>query len=204
MTERRQEILDAALAIADDKGLGAVTMRAVAARIGVTAMALYPHVQSKDDLLDGLLGRLLAEIAVPDPAMPWQDRGREFARSARAAAHRHPAVVTLVFTRPAVTREAASVIDAVYQLLLDAGVAPDQVARVERLISTFVIGYAVSETGGRFAANDRARRAMEPDSPFAAIVRLGPLLDAPWSWDEEFDADVDDLIATIESIANRR
>ena len=199
MTERRLEVLDAALAIADEKGLGAVTMRAVAARIGVTAMALYPHVQSKDDLLDGLLGRLLQEIAVPAQASPWQDRAREFARSARAAAHRHPAVAPLVFTRPAVTREAARVVDAVYRLLLDAGVAPDQVARVERMVSTFVIGYAVSETGGRFAANERARRAMDPAAGLPTIARLAPLLDAPWSRDEEFEADLDDLIVMIES-----
>jgi AcrR family transcriptional regulator len=201
MTNRRDEILDAAFAIADDKGLDAVTMRAVAARIGVTAMALYPHVQSKDDLLEGLLGRLLAEMSVPDPAKSWQDRGREFARSARAAALRHPAVLPLAFTRPGVTREVAVVVDAVYQLLLDAGVAPDKVARVERMLSTFVIGYAISETGGRFAANERARRAMDPDAGFAAIARLGPLLDAPGSWDEEFEADLDDLIVMIESSA---
>ena len=201
MTDRRDEILDAALAIADDKGMGAVTMRAVAARIGVTAMALYPHVQSKDDLLEGLLGRLLAEISVPDPAKPWQDRGREFARSARAAAHRHPAVLPLAFTRPGVTREVAVVVDAVYQLLLDAGVAPEQVARVERMLSTFVVGYALSETGGRFAANERARLAMDPAAGFPAIARLAPLLDTPWSRDEEFEADLDDLIVLIESIA---
>jgi AcrR family transcriptional regulator len=202
MADRRQEILDVALALADEKGLGAVTMRAVAGRIGVTAMALYPHVQSKDDLLDGLLGRLLSEVSVPDLAKPWQDRAREFARSARAAAHRHPAVMPLVFTRPAVTREAGVVIDAIYQLLLDAGVASAQVARVERMLSTFIVGYTVSETGGRFAANDRARRATDPDSGFAAIIRLGPLLDAPWSWDEEFETDLTDLIAMIESIAS--
>jgi hypothetical protein len=109
--------------------------------------------------------------------------------------------VPLIFARPAVTREAALVIDAVYQLLLDAGVAEAQVARVERMISTFVIGYAISETGGRFAANERARRAMDPDAGFAAIARLGPLLDAPGSWDEEFEADLDDLIVMIESSA---
>jgi len=201
MTDRRSEILDAALALADEKGLAAVTMRAVAGRLGVTAMALYPHVQSKDDLLDGLLGRLLREIAIPDQASPWRDRAREFARSARTAAHRHPAVAPLVFTRPAQSLEAVVVIDAIYQLLLDAGVAAAQVARVERMISTFIIGYSISETGGRFAANDRARRAADPASGLAAIVRLGPLLDAPWSWDEEFDADLDDIIATIEHSA---
>jgi hypothetical protein len=42
---------------------------------------------------------------------------------------------------------------------------------------------------------------MDPDAGFAAIARLGPLLDAPGSWDEEFEADLDDLIVMIESSA---
>jgi AcrR family transcriptional regulator len=206
MTDRRREILDAALAIADEKGLEAVTMRAVAARIGVTAMALYPHVQSKDELLDGLLGRLLAEVSVPDPGKPWRDRLREFAHSAREAAHRHPAVVPLVFARPAMTRDAGVVIDAAYQALLDAGVQPDQVARVERMMSTFVLGYAISETGGRFAAaclDARQRRALDAPGSFPAMHRLGRLLDAPFSWDAEFEADLTDLITLIERLAQR-
>jgi AcrR family transcriptional regulator len=125
--DRRQRILDAALAIADEAGLNAVTMRAVAARIGVTAMALYPYVRSKEDLLDGLVGRLLGELSLPDPAKPWPERLREIARSARATARRHPAVMPLLFARPAVTPDAVRVVDAIYQALMDAGVPDDQI-----------------------------------------------------------------------------
>jgi AcrR family transcriptional regulator len=200
---RRGEILDAALKIADAGGLGAVTMRAVAERVGVTAMALYPHVRSKDDLLDGLLGRLLAEVAVPDPALPWQDRLRAIAHSMRDAAHRHPAVLTLVFDRPAVTPDAVRTVDAIYLALLDAGVPPEQVARVERMLSTFVIGYVVSETGGRFSRgtlDTRERRAQLSGTDLPAHRKLASYLDAPWSWDTEFDADLDNLTALIRSI----
>jgi AcrR family transcriptional regulator len=197
VTERRREILDAALAIADKEGLDAVTMRAVAARIGVTAMALYPHVRSKDDLLDGLLGRLLTELSLPDPAKPWPDRLREMARSARDTAHRHPAVVPLIFTRPAITPDAVRVVDAIYLALLDAGVQPDQVARVERMVSTFVLGYAISETGGRFAAGTLDAGELPAELP--AHRRLGSLVFAQDSWDAEFEADLDDLVALIES-----
>ena len=42
-------------------------------------MALYPHVSSKDDLIDALVGRLLAEFSRPDPALPWPDRLRALA-----------------------------------------------------------------------------------------------------------------------------
>jgi AcrR family transcriptional regulator len=202
--DRRQQILDAALAIADERGLDAVTMRAVAARVGVTAMALYPHVRSKEDLLDGLVGRLLSELVLPDPGKPWQDRLREHARSARATARRHPAVMPLLFARPAVTPDAVRVVDAIYQALLDAGVPDHEVARVERLVSTFVLGYIVSETSGRFAAGDpRERRALLADADLPAHRRLLTQLETRASWEAEFEAALDDLTELIEKIASR-
>jgi AcrR family transcriptional regulator len=205
VTDRRQQILDAALGIADEQGLDAVTMRAVAARVGVTAMALYPHVRSKDDLLDGLIGRLLAEVSLPDPAKPWRERLREIARSFRETAHRHPSVVPLLFTRPATTADAVLTVDAIYHGLLDAGVPEDQVARVERLVSTIVLGYAVSETGGRFAAgNPRERRAVLEKTDLSAHRLLVGQLDAEVSWDAEFEADLDDLIRLVENVRSER
>jgi AcrR family transcriptional regulator len=202
--DRRRQILDAALAIADEQGLDAVTMRAVAARVEVTAMALYPHVRSKEDLLDGLVGRLLAELSLPDPAKPWPDRLREIARSARDTARRHPAVMPLLFTRPAVTPDAVRVVDAIYQVLLDAGVPDREVARVERLVSTFVLGYAISETSGRFAVGDpRERRALLAGVELPAHRRLAAQLETAVPWEAEFETGLDDLTELIENIASR-
>src|SRR5260370_28851043 len=65
MEDRRQVILDAAMALADERGLDAVSMRAVAGRVGVTPMALYPHVGSKAELLDAMMGRLIGELLPP-------------------------------------------------------------------------------------------------------------------------------------------
>src|SRR5690606_21008169 len=70
----RPAVLAAALAVADERGLDALTMQAVAARLGVTAMALYRHVRDKDDLLDGLVEALLTEFPPPDPGLPWRER----------------------------------------------------------------------------------------------------------------------------------
>ena len=207
MADRRQEILDTALALADAGGLKAVTLRAIAQRLGVTAMALYPHVKSKDDLLDGLVGRLLAEITVPDRSLPWRDRLRALAYATREVARRHSSVVPLVYSRPAVAPAGLRVVDAIYQALLDAGVPPEQVARLERMVSTFVLGYAVSEVGGRFAAGTlgtRERRGQLPDAELPAHGRLAALLDAPGSWDDEFDADLADLSNLIVAVSTGR
>lgn len=202
---RRAQILDAALAIADSRGLGAVTMRAVGRQLGVTAMALYPHVRSKEDLLDGLVGRLLGELDIPDPALPWPDRLRAIAGSLRQAGQRHPGVMPLLFNRPAVTPDAARAVDAVYLALLDAGVPPRQVPRIERLISTFAIGYVISEISGRFGAADDAQhrdeRGQLPAGELPALRMLAAYLTEPWSKDAEFDADLENLTAVVVSAA---
>jgi AcrR family transcriptional regulator len=206
VTDRRRQILDAALAIADEQGLEAVSMRAVAHRVGLTPMALYPHVGSKDALLDGLVDRLLAELLPPVgdlPADDWQARLRALGHGLRDLARRHPATFSLLLARPSVTPDAVRATDAVYQCLLDAGVPEPEVPRVERLLSTFVIGYAASEVNGRFSSgtrDPRGRRAQFATDEVLAHHRLAPWLDLPSDWDAEFEADLSDLLAVIERV----
>src|SRR5262245_10359539 len=142
MDDKRRQILDAALAIADEEGLDAVSMRSVAARVGVSPMALYPYVGSKAALLDGLVGRLIDEL--PKPAGPdWRAGLRAAADGVRALARAHPSAFGLLLSRPSVTPDAARVVDGIYQALLEAGVPPADVPRLERLVSTFVLGFAL-------------------------------------------------------------
>jgi AcrR family transcriptional regulator len=146
----RATVLRATLALADEQGLAAVSMRAVAARLGVTPMALYRHVGDKTQLLDGLVEQLLLELPLPDAALPWQDRLRALSAATRATARRHPGVFPLLLQRPAVTPGALRVRESLYQALRDAGIDESAVPRAERLLSTFVLGFAASEAAGRF------------------------------------------------------
>jgi AcrR family transcriptional regulator len=201
----REAILDAALDLADERGLAAVSMRAVAQRVGVTAMALYPYIGNKEALLDGLVDRLLASLLPVDGGTgDWRDRLRSAGRAARALARRHPSAYPLLLARPAVTPDAVRVVDGIYSLLLEAGVPPRDVPRLERLLSTFVLGYATSEVNGRFSVgtlNPRARRAQFPADEVPAHRRLAKWLDDPVDWDAEFEADLDDLIGLVERAA---
>jgi len=162
----RSEILEATLDIADKSGLDGVTMRAVADRLGVTPMALYRHVGDKQGLLDGLVERLLGEQPAVDPALPWRERLHHHATALRATARRHPHVFGLLLARRAVTPGALRTRDSVYRALRDAGLPETQIPRVERLLSTFVFGFAASEAGGRFSSVDVA------DADFAYAEEL--------------------------------
>jgi AcrR family transcriptional regulator len=157
----RAQVLATALALADEGGLDALTMGAVAARLGVTPMALYRHVANKADLLDGVVELLLTEFPPPSPELPWAQRLATLAGNIRASARRHPSVFPLLLQRPATTTEARRTRQGVHEALVDAGVPPGRVAQVERLVSTAVLGFAVSEVAGRFRMH--SRRQLDAD-----------------------------------------
>jgi AcrR family transcriptional regulator len=206
----RDQILAAALEIADERGLAAVSMRSVGERVGMSAMALYPHVASKEALLDGLVDLLLAEQVPIVERVPadadWWTRLEAMAQGVRDLAVRHPSAFPLLLARPSVTTDALRATDAVYQVLLDAGVPAPEVNRVERLVSTFALGYAASEVNGRFSKgtlSPRARRAQLAEEDIPAHYQLADYLDQPVDWSAEFQADLRDLRMLIEAIATR-
>ncbi|GAA2902180.1 TetR/AcrR family transcriptional regulator [Nonomuraea rubra] len=198
-TSRQPEILDAALAIADERGLDALSMRAVAERVGVTPMALYGYFRNKDELLDGLVGRLLAELAPAGPGGSWQERLTAVAQATRRVAREHPSVFPLLLFRSSVTPDGVRVVDAIYQALLEAGVPEAEVPRVERLVSTFVLGFAVSEVNGRFSGTSNASRARRGGEDAPAHRRLAEHLTVD-DWDAEFAADLADLMRIIRPV----
>ena len=88
----RDQIAAAALAIADDEGIEAVSMRRVAAALGAGTMTLYHYVRTKDDLLDLMDDTIMGEVLVPDGelAVGWRDALTQIATRSRDAFVRHP------------------------------------------------------------------------------------------------------------------
>jgi AcrR family transcriptional regulator len=161
----RSAVLAASLQLADEEGLAAVTMHAVADRLGVTPMALYRHVSNKADLLEGVVESILLEVPLPDPEEPWPERLGALARGTRMAALRHPGVFPLLLQRAAATPGARRARDVVYGALREAGLAEDEVVQLERLVATAVLGFAASEAGGKFASHSAAQL----DADFARL-----------------------------------
>jgi AcrR family transcriptional regulator len=201
MTLTRAQIVSSALDLGAESGIEALSMRAVAARVNATPMALYRHVRDKDDLEDAILDLVLGQLESPPSGQVWPDRLRALARAGRQMIRANPAIASLIQTRASRYSRAVSFVDAIYLTLLDAGVPEAQVPRLERLTTTFTLGFAASEANGRFAA-DAVRGSR--GAGFPGHDRLAEVLaDAP-NWDEEFEADLDDLIAIIEHSAGSR
>ncbi|HEX2212450.1 MAG TPA: TetR/AcrR family transcriptional regulator [Mycobacterium sp.] len=95
------EVVDAAITIADTAGLGALTMRAVATRLGIATMATYTYVPGKAELLDLMLDTVYAQMPRSDLAgMPWRERVSMIAAENRDMLEQHPWVASLATTRP--------------------------------------------------------------------------------------------------------
>jgi AcrR family transcriptional regulator len=99
-------IVAAAIEMADEAGLGALSMRALAERLKVGTMSLYTHVPGKAELIDLMLDTVLRETARPDTARPddlpdgWRARLELVARENLALIHRHPWMLEIVTFRP--------------------------------------------------------------------------------------------------------
>jgi len=83
-------VLRAAVALADEVGIDSVSMRKLSEALGVVPMALYKHVASKDELLDGMVDVVVAEIDPPAPGAGWKMAVRQRILSARRALLAHP------------------------------------------------------------------------------------------------------------------
>src|SRR5713226_8288694 len=85
----RDRVLRAAVAFADESGIGSLSMRKLGEALRVEAMSLYNHVANKDELLDGMVDLVFSEIDLPLGAAGWKTAMRERAVSARQALSRH-------------------------------------------------------------------------------------------------------------------
>jgi AcrR family transcriptional regulator len=86
----RGRVLGAAVALADEGGVGVLSMRKIAQVLGVVPMALYKHVANKNELLDGMIDVLVAEIDPPVAGVDWKAAIRGRVLSARRMLLRHP------------------------------------------------------------------------------------------------------------------
>jgi AcrR family transcriptional regulator len=143
----RDRVLDAGTALADAEGIGALTMRRLGRSLGVEGMALYNHVDSKDDLLGGMLDRIAAEIELPDIGPDWRDHARRRAISTHAMFLRHPWSAALwtatINLGPARMRH----LDSALRNLREAGFPPDLLDRTFHTIENHTLGHALQSLG---------------------------------------------------------
>jgi AcrR family transcriptional regulator len=101
MALSRARVIAEAVALADERGLDAVSMRTLSERLNVVPMALYKHVRNKDELVTEMVDAVIREITPPARTGAWKQDARALLLAARATQHVHPWAWAAIETRGA-------------------------------------------------------------------------------------------------------
>ncbi len=143
----RQRILQAALAFIDREGLAAFSMRRLGAELSVEAMSLYRYFSTKDEIFDGLVDYILAEMHMPPASEQWEEELTALARAYRQAISAHPAALPIIATRPLQTPATLAMVERALNVLARAGWTGLPGIALLNSLSGFIVGYTLMEVG---------------------------------------------------------
>jgi AcrR family transcriptional regulator len=174
----RERVLRAAVAFADESGIGSLSMRRLGEVLGVEAMSLYNHVANKSELLDGMVDVVFGEIDLPGGESDWRSAMRQRAISARTVLSRHRWAIGLMESRttpgPATLRHH----DAVIGSLRGGGFSVAMAAHAFSVLDSYIYGFALQEanlpfdTGEETAELAQAILAQFPADEYPHLTEL--------------------------------
>ena len=175
-TLTRNRVLRAALVLADERGIDALSMRELGRNLGVDAMSLYNHVDNKDDLLNGIVDLVVGEIDLPQGG-DWSQAMRSRARSALAAFARHPWASQLIDSRTSSGPERLRYFDWVIGTLRQAGFTVDEALHAYSALDSYVYGFARQQanmTSGEPGSPDTAQELLSeiPTDQFPHLTEV--------------------------------
>jgi AcrR family transcriptional regulator len=207
----RERVVEEALTVIAHDGANALTMRRLAARLGVVPGALYNHVRNKQQLHDLLLDGVLAEVDLDlDPALGWTEQLKLLAHRLRRVLEAHPGVAGILKTRDPLGPNSLALAEALLGPLQTAGFGDREAGLAFFLLLDYTIGFAVSPptSVNEQRVRDPATRtqlhqffrSLPPDR-FPALVALGEHI---WvdNRDERFTAALQVLVDGLEHARN--
>jgi AcrR family transcriptional regulator len=206
----REQVLRAAVALADEAGIESLSMRRLGQALGVEAMSLYNHVPGKEALLDGMVDAVFAEIDLPAGG-DWKKSLRQRAISMRAALARHRWAVGLMESR---TNPGATTLrqhDAVIGCLLAAGFSMELTAHAFAAVDSYVYGFALQEKGLPFDTPEQTAEMAQAmlahfpvdEFPHLAAFTREHVMRPGYDFGAEFEFGLDLLLDGLERLTGR-
>jgi TetR/AcrR family transcriptional regulator, tetracycline repressor protein len=202
----REEIIKEALALLEEHGPGALSMRRLADRLGVAPNALYTHVRGRADLIDGLVDQVYAGLELhPDPGGDWTRQLATLSQAVRQHLLAHPAVVPYALQQPGLGPHSLRLGEAIYDILRPAGFSDQAVVGTVYALVTYILGFVALEipragtdpqTSDEFVRRMWAFFAALPPGEFPHHVQLAPLL-ARISTDDQFQFGIRTFLAGL-------
>jgi AcrR family transcriptional regulator len=207
----RDRIVAAALRLVDAEGIEALSMRRLAADLGVSPMSIYHHVPGKDALLSGMVEAAFSEAPLPTlDEGTWQERVRELARAYRGLSRAHPNLVLAILAdAAAVSVGMVLMAEPFYVALDDAGLSPLLAARAADTVADFVHGFVLGEVANPSGQWDSGtellnRTTGQQAARVPTMRRIFESLTAQgvqYDFDAAFEAGLDILVRGIEGLA---
>jgi AcrR family transcriptional regulator len=140
----RDRVLRTAVALADEAGIDAASMRKLAEKLGVVPMALYKHVANKEELLDGMIDIVVSEIDPPVSDVDWKSALRQRILSARRSLKRHPWASAAIESRTNPSPLMMAYLDSMIGMFLAGGFSIDLTHHAMHALGSRLIGFTPS------------------------------------------------------------
>jgi TetR/AcrR family transcriptional regulator, tetracycline repressor protein len=164
----REQVLAAARRVAEAEGVDRLTMRRLAAELGVLPNALYTYVPDKEALLDALTDDLLAGVDPGDPAEgDWRDGLARVMDASRRLLLAHPQLVPVFLARPGLGPNAARLGEVTFALLRRGGLEGERAVEAFRILLIYSLGFAAFQAPR--LQGDQAARARQAEAAFAGL-----------------------------------
>jgi AcrR family transcriptional regulator len=187
----------------DAHGAGALTMRKLAAELGMGTMALYRYFPSKQQLIDAAVEIAAPQIELPEPgAAPWRQQLASLARALFHAGRSHPTLARERFDRPLQSPAAIRITDRAIALLLEAGLdGRDAVAAFKALLihTLGTAAAAASESRPQVRSSASERHANLPADQAPAMAAVAAELTAALGGEQAFEFGLAALLDAIEA-----
>jgi AcrR family transcriptional regulator len=141
----RDLVLRRAVALADAEGIEAVSMRKLAQALGVEAMSLYNHVAGKDEVLDGMVEQVIAEIPLPLAGADWRAEMLRRGEGAHGVMMAHPWAPLLVVSRANAGPAMLAYVEATLAVLVGAGFSLPQADHIWNAMDSYIYGFTLQK-----------------------------------------------------------
>ena len=204
----RERVFQAAVVVADDRGLESLTMRAVGEELGVEAMSLYHHVANKHELLDGMVDVVFSEIELPTTDVDWKTAMRRRAISTREALARHRWAVGVLQSSTSPGPANFRLVNAVLGCLREAGFSLENAVHAYSAQDAYIYGFALQEktlpvdTPAELAeAAETMRRQFSADEfPHIAETITDHVTKPGYDFADEFEFGLDLILDALEQL----
>jgi AcrR family transcriptional regulator len=151
-----ERVIEAAVGLADEIGVEALTIRKLADRLGVGPMTIYHHVPGKEQIIDGMVDTVFSEIDLPPTDSDWKSAIRERYVSARQVLNRHWWAAPLMESRTSPGPASLEHHDAVLGCFRRGGLSLELTAHSYAILDSFLYGFAMQEAALPFHGDEPA------------------------------------------------